>query len=133
AIAHAIRAVRPAPVTDWVIAAWQPDAKTRNFVGDTELTLSEAWAQTPSRKGGKGGVEAAGFAEDEWQAFGDEYERHMVRSGFRTDLPAAMIERIKQAGVHKMDTTGDLAVLRLERRRGVTLGPPIPIASGAEL
>ncbi len=133
AIAHAIRDVRPAPITDWVVAAWQPDAKIRNFVGDTELSLSEAWAQTPSGKGGKGGVEAAGFAEDEWQAFGDEYERHLVRSGFRTDLPAAMIERIKQAGIHKMDTTRDLAVLRLERRRGVVLGKPIPIASDAEI
>jgi S1-C subfamily serine protease len=133
AIAHAIRDVKPAPVADWVIAAWPQGARIREHVGDTDLAVGEAWAQLPNGTGGRGGLSVAGFADDEWREFGQDYATWLERSGFRTNLPAPMIERIKRAGVHNMDTTNDLAVLRFERRKDGKLGKPLPIATDEQL
>jgi S1-C subfamily serine protease len=132
-ISHAIRDVKPAPVKDWVIAAWCQGAKIRDQVGASGLSVEQAWAHLPGGTGGNGDISVAGFAEDEWSAFGDQYQAWLSKSGFRTDLPAAMVERIKKAGVHEMDTIRDLAVLRFERKAGVTFGKPLPIATDEEL
>lgn len=133
AISHCIRDVRPAPMKDWVIAAWRPGTKLRERVGDTMLSLAEAWATMPGGRGGKGSLKVSGFAPDDWITFGDSYETHLTRAGFKTDLPDDIIARIKLAGIHKMDTTNDLAVLEFERRDTSELASPLPIASDDEL
>lgn len=132
-ISHAIRNVKPAPMKDWVIAAWRPGTKLREKVGDTNLSVAEAWATLPGGRGGKGSLSVKGFAPDDWVTFGDDYERHLTKAGFRTDLPEAMLERVKAAGVHKMDTFNDLAVLEFDRRDAKELTTPLPIASDDEL
>jgi hypothetical protein len=133
AISHAIRNVKPAPIKDWVIAAWRPGTKLREKVGDTNLSVAQAWATVPGGRGGFGALRVTGFAPDDWAAFGDNYESYLTKAGFRTDLPEAMLERVKKAGVHKMDTFNDLAVLEFERRDARELTTPLPIASDDEL
>lgn len=132
-ISHAIRNVKPAPMKEWVIAAWRPGTKLREKVGDTTLSVAEAWATLPRGRGGKGSLKVAGFAPDDWITFGDEYESYLTKAGFRADLPEEMLKRVKAAGVHKMDTFNDLAVLEFERRDLNELKSPLPIASEAEL
>lgn len=132
-ISHAIRNVRPAPLKDWVIAAWHPGAKLREKVGDTNLSVSEAWATLPGGRGGNGSLKVKGFAPDDWTTFGDNYKGYLEQAGFRTDLPEDIIERVKQAGVHNMDTFNDLAVLEFDRRSAKELTTPLPIASDDEL
>lgn len=133
AISHAIRNVQPAPMKDWVIAAWRPGTKLREKVGDTMLSVAEAWATLPGGRGGQGRLTVKGFAPDDWKVFGDNYEAYLQQSGFRTDLPADIIERVKKAGIHEMDTFNDLAVLEFERRDKKELTTPLPIANDAEL
>ena len=132
-ISHAIRNVKPAPVKDWVIAAWRPGTKLREKVGDTNLSVAEAWARLPGGRGGKGSLGIKGFAPDDWMAFGENYATHLAKAGFKTDLPEAMLERVKAAGVHRMDTFNDLAVLEFDRNDIKELATPLPIASDEEL
>src|SRR5690606_22672137 len=91
------------------------------------------WATLPGGRGGKGSLKVSGFAPDDWITFGDNYETHLTRAGFKTDLPDDIIARIKLAGIHKMDSTNDLAVLEFERRDTSELASPLPIASDDEL
>lgn len=133
AISHAIRNVSPAPMKDWVIAAWRPGTKLREKVGDSNLSVAEAWATLPGGRGGKGSLSLKGFAPDDWTSFGDDYAAHLAKAGFKTDLPQAMLERVKAAGVHEMDTFNDLAVLEFDRRDATELTTPLPIASDDEL
>lgn len=132
-ISHAIRNVKPAPMKDWVIAAWRPGTKLREKVGDTNLSVAEAWATLPGGRGGKGALRVKGFAPDDWITFGEDYEQYLTKAGFKTALPDAMLERVKAAGVHKMDTFNDLAVIEFDRRDGKELTTPLPIASDDEL
>ena len=132
-ISHAIRNVKAAPIKDWVIAAWRPGTKLREKVGDTNLSVREAWATLPGGRGGKGSLQVKGFAPDDWMTFGEDYATYLTKAGFRTDLPEAMLERVKAAGVHKMDTFNDLAVLEFDRRDSKELTTPLPIASEEEL
>ncbi|MEZ5992910.1 MAG: trypsin-like peptidase domain-containing protein [Planctomycetota bacterium] len=132
-ISHAIRGVKPAPLKDWVIAAWHPGTKLREKVGDTRLSVAEAWATLPGGRGGMGSITVKGFAPDDWNTFGDDYANYLEAAGFKTDLPEPIIERVKQAGFHNMDTFNDLCVLEFERRDAKELGKPLPIASDADL
>jgi hypothetical protein len=133
AISHAIQNVSPEPMKDWVICAWRPGAKLREKVGDSNLDISEAWARLPGGRGGNGSLTVRGFADDDWTYFGDNYAAHLEAAGFRTDLPQAIIDRVKKAGIHNMDTFNDLAVLELDRRDKKELTTPLPIASDDEL
>lgn len=133
AISHAIQNVKPEPMKDWVIAAWRPGTKLRDKVGDTNLSVAEAWARLPGGRGGQGSLTVSGFAPDDWKTFGDNYADYLSAAGFRTDLSADIIERVKAAGVHDMDTFNDLAVLEFERRDKKELTTPLPIATDEEL
>ncbi|MCA8913792.1 MAG: FHA domain-containing protein [Planctomycetes bacterium] len=133
ALSHAISGVEPAPMNQWVIAAWHPGTKLREKVGDTNLSVAEAWASLPGGRGGQGSIRVKGFAPDDWTTFGDNYASYLERSGFKTDLPADIIVRVKKAGIHNMDTFNDLCVLELERRDAKELTLPLPIASDEEL
>lgn len=133
AISHAIQGVRPAPVKDWVIAAWQPGTKLRDKAGDTRLTLSDAWATVPGGWGGRGRVRVSGYADDETVTYGESYAAYLTGNGFRTDLPDEIISRIKQISVHRMGTCADLAVLEFERKDVAHLANPLPIASDDDL
>lgn len=133
AISHAIRDVRPAPFKDWVIAAWRPGNKLREHVGASKISVSEAWANLPGGTGGRGSLAVKGFAPDDVKKFGDDYESHLTRAGFRTNLPADILARVKAAGVHDMNTFNDLAVLEFERKSADELAMPLPMASDEEL
>jgi S1-C subfamily serine protease len=133
AISHAIQNVKPEPMKDWVIAAWRPGTKLRDKVGDNNLSVAEAWARLPGGRGGQGSLTVSGFAPDDWKTFGENYADYLANAGFRTDLSADIIDRVKKAGVHEMDTLNDLAVLEFERRDKKELTTPLPIASDAEL
>ncbi len=132
AISHAIRDVKPAPFDKWTIACWQPGMKIREKVGDTTLSVAQAWATVPGGRGGKGALKIAGFADDDFVEFGDEYKDYLVQGGFRTDLPKDIIDRVRKAGIHG-DTANDLAVLEFELRDPKDLTVALPIASEEEL
>jgi len=132
AISHAIRDVKPAPFDKWTIACWQPGMKIREKVGDTTLSVAQAWATVPGGRGGKGALKIAGFADDDFVEFGDEYKDYLVQGGFRTDLPKEIIDRVRKAGIHG-DTANDLAVLEFELRDPKDLTVALPIASEEEL
>ena len=132
-ISHAIRGVKPAPLKDWVIAAWHPGTKLREKVGDTNLSVAEAWAMLPTGRGGQGSITVKGFAPDDWTVFGDDYAKYLEKAGFRTDLPEEILTRVKATGVHEMDTFNDLCVLEFERRDLKELATPLPIATDEEL
>lgn len=125
AISHAIRGVHPAPVEDWVIAAWQPGTNLRS--GSGALDLAEAWASTSKFPGGRGRCDIAGFAEDNTITVGEDYAPLLEELGFRTDLPAEILERVKKVSIHRPDHN-DLAVLELQRPDKAYLAHPLPIA-----
>lgn len=133
AISHAIQDVRPAPVKDWVIAAWQPGTKLREKAGDTRLTVADAWATVPNGWGGRGRVRITGYADDVLMTYGDNYAQFLAGNGFKTDLPEDIISRVKQISIHRMDTSNDLALLEFERKDAAHLADPLPMASDDEL
>lgn len=133
AISHAIQDVRPAPVKDWVIAAWQPGTKLRDKAGDTRLTVADAWATVPNGWGGRGRVRITGYADDVLMTYGDNYAQFLAGNGFKTDLPEEIISRVKQISIHRMDTSADLALLEFERTNTAHLAEPLPMASDEEL
>lgn len=132
AISHAIRDVKPAPVERWTIACWQPGMKLREKVGDSMLNVAQAWAMLPGGRGGKGALKLAGFAEDDFATFGTSYKEALQASGFRTDLPEDVADRVKAAGIHG-DTANDLALLEFDIRNPYDLTAVLPIASEDDL
>lgn len=132
AISHAIRDVRPAPPERWTIACWQPGMKLREKVGDSMLNVSQAWAMLPGGRGGKGTLKLAGFADDDFGRFGNDYRTALEQNGFRTDLPEDIVKRVKLAGIHG-DTFNDLALLELDLRNPEDLKVVLPIATEEQL
>ncbi|MBE7490573.1 MAG: FHA domain-containing protein [Planctomycetes bacterium] len=132
ALSHAIRDVKPAPMDRWTIACWQPGMKLREKVGDSMLNVAQAWAMLPGARGGKGTLRVAGFADDDFVRFGNDYKLVLQQNGFKTELPPDIIARVKAAGIHA-DTFNDLALLELELRNPADLTTVLPMASEEDL
>jgi hypothetical protein len=134
AVSHAIQNLKPAGFDKWAIVCWQPGAKMRQKLGEDNLDVAQAWASLPGDKGGKGGLKVAGFADDEFTRFGDNYKEVLKSLNINPDrIPAEMAERIKAAGIHNGESPNDLAVLELELSSPSDIGPALPIATEDDL
>ncbi len=134
AISYAIQNVRPAPMDQWIVAAWAPGAKLRNKAGSNLVLLNTAWAtRAGGIKGGKGGLKLLGTAEDEMFSLGTNTNAHLTAAGFKTNLPDDVLNRVKALNIHKLTTDRDLAVLELERNSQDDLAVALPMATDQEL